>query len=106
VWKFANKDEENLTTTSGAIGASAQDWEKRENNVNLLLKILVKDNIIPHIGEYKIVNDIWVTLKDFHEKNTNHLLFLKSKIISIRMEENESISQFCLCISLDLVPII
>jgi hypothetical protein len=35
------------------------------------------------------------TLKDLYEsKNTNRVLSLKSKLLSIRMEENESISDF------------
>lgn len=47
--------------------------------MKVLLKMSVKDNIIPHIRECKST------------KNINCLLFLKSKILSIIMGENESI---------------
>lgn len=50
----------------------------------------VKDCIIPHNKECKFSNDIWETLKALYEtKNTNRLLYLKSKILFIRLEENE-----------------
>eukprot|EP00253_Pinus_taeda_P036134 PITA_36134 len=38
---------------------------------------------------------MWKTLKDLYEvKNTNRLLFLKSKILSFNMEENETVVAF------------
>ena len=51
--------------------------------------------IIPHIREGKSANEIWGTLKELYEiRNSNRLLFLKSKILSMKMEENETISSF------------
>ena len=77
------------------MATSVQDWEKRENKAMVLLRISVKENIIPHIQDSKNSNEIWVTFKDLHEmKNTNHVLFLKSKILSIRTEENEAVIAF------------
>lgn len=58
-------------------------------------KIVVKDCIIPHIRDCKTTNEIWTTLKDMYEiKNTSQTLFLRKKILSIKMEENESVSSF------------
>ena len=55
----------------------------------------IKDNIIPHIRECKTSKETWDTLKNLHEtKTTNRILYLKSKLLSIKMEENESVSDF------------
>jgi hypothetical protein len=55
----------------------------------------VKDNIILHIRECKTSHETWETLKGLYETmNTNRVLFLKSKLLSIKMEENENISKF------------
>lgn len=55
----------------------------------------VKDNIIPHIRECKTSKETWDTLKNLYEvKTTNRTLYLKSKLLSINMEENESVSDF------------
>lgn len=57
--------------------------------------MLVKDCIIPHIRECKSESKIWAIWKDLYEiRNKNHLLFLKSKILSLKMEENETVSAF------------
>ena len=61
----------------------------------MLLKLLVKDCIIPHIRECKSTRKILGILKDLYEiRNTNCLMFLKSKILSLKMEENETIASF------------
>eukprot|EP00253_Pinus_taeda_P031779 PITA_31779 len=60
----------------------------------MLLKMSI-DYIIPHIRECKSIGENWGILKDLYEiRNTNHLLFLKSKILSLKMEENETIVSF------------
>lgn len=57
--------------------------------------MLVKDNIIPRIRECKTSQETWDTLKNLYEMNTtNGILYLKSKIISIKKEENESVGNF------------
>ena len=57
--------------------------------------MLVKYCIIPHIREGKSANEIWGILKELYEiRNSNRLLFLKSKIMSLKMEENETIASF------------
>jgi len=60
-----------------------------------MLKMSVKDCIIQHIREGKLANEIWGTLKELYEiKNSNRLLFVKSKILSMNIEENETITSF------------
>jgi hypothetical protein len=75
--------------------ASVQDWERQETKEKVLLRMTIKDNIIPHIRECKTFHGTWETLKSLYEStNTNRVLFLKSKHLSIKMEENENISNF------------
>jgi hypothetical protein len=52
--------------------------------------MLVKDNIIPHIRKCKTFHETWEVLKGLY----NWVLFLKNKLFSIKMEENENISNF------------
>lgn len=78
-----------------AGSASILDWEKREGREKTLLNMSIKDNIIPHIRECKKTNEILGILKDLYEiRNSNHLLFLKSKILSLNMERNETVASF------------
>jgi len=72
-----------------------QGWDKRGNKEKVLLKMSIKDNIIPHIRHCKSSSDIWTTLKNpYQTQNTNHILLLKGKLFSMRMEENEAIAGF------------
>jgi hypothetical protein len=55
----------------------------------------VTDNIIPRIRDCKTSKETWDVLKGLYETtNANQILFLKTKILSIKMEANESISNF------------
>jgi hypothetical protein len=55
----------------------------------------VKDNIIPHIRDCKTSKETWDMLKGLYETtNTNRILFLKTKLLSLKMEANENISNF------------
>ena len=50
----------------------------------------VKDNIILHIRECNTS-----TLKGLYEtSNSNHILFLKTKLLSIKMEEREDVNNY------------
>ena len=90
-WTITNGDEPKPATGSALIPY----WEKREGKARMLLKMSVKDCIIPHIRECKTANEIWGILKDLYEiRNSNHILFLKSNILSLKMEENETIVSF------------
>jgi hypothetical protein len=59
----------------------------------------VKDNIIPHIRDATTSAATWTTLKTLYEtSNTNRILFLKTKLLGIKMDGNESVSSFLGCI--------
>jgi hypothetical protein len=83
------------TTVGGATTAQIQDWEKCENKAKVLLRMSVKDSIIPHIRDATTSTATWTTLKELYEtSNTNHILFLKTKLLGIKMDGNESVSSF------------
>ena len=72
-----------------------QDWDKRETKAKVILKMSVKDNIIPHIRDCKSAADIWNTIKGLYEtQNSNRVLALKGKLFALRMGENESVGGF------------
>jgi hypothetical protein len=55
----------------------------------------VKDSIIPHIRNATTSAATWTTLKALYEtSNTNRILFLKTKLLGIKMDGNESVSSF------------
>jgi hypothetical protein len=55
----------------------------------------VKDSIIPQIREANTSAETRKTLKALYEtSNTNHILFLKNKLLGIKIDGNESISSF------------
>jgi hypothetical protein len=55
----------------------------------------VKDSIIPHIRDATTSAATWTTLKALYEtRNKKHILFLKSKLLGIKMDGNESVSSF------------
>ena len=52
----------------------------------------VKDSIIPHIRDCKTSKETWEVLKGLYETtNSNRILFLKTKLLSMKMEANENI---------------
>jgi hypothetical protein len=57
--------------------------------------MFVKDSIIPHIIEAKNSTATWTMLKILYEtSNTNRILFLKTKLLGIKMDGNEFVSSF------------
>ena len=59
------------------------------------MKMSVKDNVIPHIRDYKSAADIWTTIKNLYQtQNSNRVLSLKGKLFALKMEENESAPRF------------
>ena len=95
VWSITNGDEAKPVAAAGGTAAQIQDWDKRENKAKVLLRMSVKDSIIPHIREAKTSAETWTALKDLYEtSNTNRLLFLKTKLLGIKMDANESVSSF------------
>ncbi len=45
-----------------------KDWDKRETKEKVILKMSVKDNVIPHIRDYKSATDIWTTIKNLYQR--------------------------------------
>jgi hypothetical protein len=72
-----------------------QDWEKRKNKAKVLLHMSVKDIIISHIREDTTSAETWTTLKALYEtSNKNHILFLETKLLGIKIDGNEYVSSF------------
>jgi hypothetical protein len=95
VWNIAKGTELKPDAAAGATTTQIQDWEKRENKAKVLLCMSVKDSIIPHIREATTSAATWTTLKALYEtSNTNRILFLKTKLLGIKMDGNESVSSF------------
>jgi hypothetical protein len=95
VWNIAKGTELKPDAAAGATAAQIQDWEKRENKAKVLLRMSVKDSIIPHIRDATTSAATWTTLKALYEtSNTNRILFLKTKLLGIKMDGNESVSSF------------
>ena len=95
VWTIAKGTKAKPIAIAGATTKQIQDWEKYENKAKVLLCMSVKDSIIPHIREATTSIATWTTLKALYEtSNTNHILFLKTKFLGIKMDGNESVSSF------------
>jgi hypothetical protein len=89
VWAIVNGDETKPTGVAGTY------WEKRETKAKVLLWMLVKDSIIPHIRDCKTSKETSEILKGLYETtNSNRIIFLKTKLLSIKMEENENITTY------------
>ena len=90
LWTIVKGDEPKLVVATAIL-----DWDKREMKAKVLLHMSVKGNIIPHIRDCTSSKHTWETLKGLYETtNANGILFLKMKLLYIKMEANESISNF------------
>ena len=57
--------------------------------------MFVKDNIIPQIRDCKTSKDSWNKLKGLYEtSDSNIIFFLKTKLLSIKMEVKEFITKY------------
>jgi hypothetical protein len=56
----------------GVTAARIQDWEKHENKANVLLRMSVKDSIIPHIRKLQLLLQ--------HGQRLNHCMKLVTQI--------------------------
>ena len=55
----------------------------------------VKDNMIPLIRNCEMSKATWDMLKGMYETtDANRVLFLKTKLLSIKMEANQGVSKF------------
>ena len=66
-WLIVCSDEQKLNSAATAT-TLIQDWDKRENKVKFLLKMFVKENIIPHIRDGKSSTEICTTLKNLYHR--------------------------------------
>ena len=91
VWAIVNGKEAKPTKTLVIV----QDWKTRELKSKILLCMLVKDLVIPQIRDITTSSGTWLALKGLYEiRNSNRIFFFKRKLLSIKMEVNESISEF------------
>ena len=89
VWTIVNGDEFN---PKGDVGI---DWEKHETKAKVLFWMSLKDSIIPHIKDCKTSKETWEILKGLYEiTNSNRILFLKTKLLSMKMEAHEYITTY------------
>ena len=59
----------------------------------------VKENIIPHIRNWKMSKETCDKLKGLYEtSDSNIILFLKTKLLSIKMDVNETMNKYISCI--------
>eukprot|EP01018_Ginkgo_biloba_P006693 Gb_18192 [translate_table: standard] len=78
-----------------ADATTAVDWDKRETKAKVLIRMSVTDAIIPHIRDCDTSSNTWKVLKTlFETENANRVFFLKSKLFSIKMDENESVNDY------------
>ena len=78
-----------------ADATAATDWDKRETKAKVLIRMSVTDAIIPHIRDCDTSSNTWKVLKTlFETENANRVFFLKSKLFSIKMDENESVNDY------------
>ena len=66
----------------------------REVKEKVTLGMFVKDNIIPHIRYCKTSKGTWNKIKFLYEMSYSNRFFLKTKLLSIKMEVNESITKY------------
>jgi hypothetical protein len=93
VWTIAKGTGVKSDAAVSATVAQIQDWDKCENKAKALLCMSVKDRIIPHIREANTSAETWTMLKALYEtRNTNQILFLKTKLLGIEMDGNECVS--------------
>ena len=61
------------------------EWNKWESKAKVTLWMVVKQNIIPHIINYKTSKVTWDMLKGLYETtDADRVLFLKTKLLSIK----------------------
>ena len=90
LWPIVKGDEQKPTDP-----LSISDWESWEVQAKVLICMSVKDNIIPHIRNCKTSKDTWDKLKSLYEMfDSNRILFLNTKLFSIKMDANETMNKY------------
>ena len=94
LWPIVKEDEQNTTDP-----LSISYWNSHETQAKMLIQMSVKENIIPHIRNCKTSKDTWDKLKGLYEtSDANRILFLKIKLLSIKMDVNETMNKYLSCI--------
>ena len=94
LWPIVTRDQQ-----KPADPLSIVDWNMQEVQGKVLIRISVKDNIIPHIRNCKTSKETWDKLKGLYEmSDSNRILFLNTKLLSIKMNVNESMNKYLSCI--------
>ena len=89
-WSIVTRDESRDATIALLL-----DWNKREMKAKLKFRMSIKDKIILHISNYTTSKATWDTLKGLYQTtDANRVLFLKTKLLSIKMEANEGVRKF------------
>ena len=90
LWPIVKGDEQKPTYL-----LSLSDGNSRETQEKVLIRQYVKDNIIPHIRNSNTSKDRWAKLKGLYEtSDSNRILFLKTKLLSIKMDVNETMNKY------------
>ena len=90
LWPIVKGDEQNPIDP-----LSISNWESWETQAKVLIRMSVKENILPHIRNSKTSKDTWDKLKGLYETSeSNRILFLKTKLLSIKMDVNETMNKY------------
>ena len=89
LWLIVKGDEQKPTNP-----LALSDWNSQETQAKVLIHMSIKDNIIPHIKSTKMCKDTWDKLKGLYETyDSNRILFLKTKLLSIKMDVDETMNK-------------
>ena len=79
-WSIAASDE--VKPTNGAL---IQYWNRRESKAKVMLRMSIKDNIIPHTRNCDTYKESWDMLKGVYETpHANQVLFFKLNCCQLR----------------------
>ena len=90
LWSIVKGDEQKPTDP-----LSLPDSNSRETQEKMLIHMSVKDKIIPHIKNSKTSKDTSDQLKGLYDtSDSNRIVFLKTKLLSIMMDVNETMNKY------------
>ena len=90
LWPIVKGDEQKPTDP-----LSLSDLNLWETQAKVLIRMSIKYNIIPRIRNSKMSRDTWDKLKGLYEtSDANRILFLKTKLLSLKMDVNETMNKY------------
>ena len=94
IWAIVNGKQDKPTSPTTTLGV-VQDWKKRELKAKILLRMSIKDSIIPHIRDITTSSGTWSALKGLYEiTNSNRIFFLKRILLSIKWKQMKVLLNF------------